>query len=116
MAPLSLQSDLGLAEHEVVSPVNPDTAYLTIVVALSTLLFYSVHAADGDESAYAEMLGGAREIARIARIIRVAGKPQPSVPPGAHELLAPFILVVRRINLSPALFAHSAGPCFLVTR
>lgn len=107
MTPLSLQSDLGLAEHEVVSPVNPDTAYLTMLVAVSTLLFYSVLAADGDESAYAEMLGGAYELARVARIIRVAGKPQPSVPPGAHEFLAPYILVVSLTNLSSAFCAHS---------
>lgn len=93
--PLSLYDpSFGLAEFEVVSPVNLDYAYLSIIRGTCALLFHSVLAEDGDATAYGKMLGAVGETVGVFRLLRSCGKPLNMPAPGIHEVLAPFIDIV----------------------
>lgn len=94
--PFSLEGRLGLAEFEIVSPCNPDTLYLRILIETCVVLFYDVLGRDGDKDAQQQTLNAAREVAKLTRVMRTCGKSPGETPPGTHEIHAPFILNVSR--------------------
>lgn len=93
---LSLQSPLGLAESEIISPCNPDTLYLRILTQICILLLSDLLAKDGDTVAHQNCLNAAKDVAKVVRLMRSAGRPQ--VPgqevSGSHEIQTPFIMAV----------------------
>lgn len=99
-AMLPLNSHLGLADFEVISPCNPDTLYMRILVQICVLLLNDVLAQDGDISAYRESLNAAKDIAKLVRLMRSAGRPQgpDQEVPGTHEIQAPYNLVVGQLH------------------
>src|ERR1700733_643722 len=90
---LPLQSTLGLSEFEIIPPFNPDTLYLRIVINVSVLLLYDVLAQDGDQAAHTESVNAAKELAKLARMMRASGRSTHG-PQGAHEIQVPYIMVV----------------------
>ena len=105
LGPLPLQSTLGLAEFEIISPCNPDTLYLRVLINVSVLLLYDVLAQDGDQAAHTESVNAARELANLARMMRAAGRSTHG-PQGTHELQAPYIMVVGTSCLSISRIIH----------
>lgn len=105
LGPLPLQSTLGLAEFEIISPCNPDTLYLRVLINVSVLLLYDVLAQDGDQAAHTESVNAARELAKLARMMRAAGRSTHG-PQGTHELQTPYIMVVGTSCLSISRIIH----------
>lgn len=103
---MSLQSPLGLAESEIISPFNPDTLYLRILTRICDLLLSNLLAQNGDSAAYQDCVNAAKDIAQVARLMRFAGSPQ--VPgqeaPGTHEIQTPYIMAVRFQRIAPITF------------
>lgn len=93
---LSLQSPLGLAEFEIISPCNPDTLYLRILTQICVLLLSDLLAKDGDTVAHQNCLNAAKDIAKLVRLMRSAGRPQlpGQEASGSHEIQTPYIMAV----------------------